>query len=190
VRLFVALNLPKKERERIHRASRPLREHELPVRWVPAENYHLTLKFLGEVRSERVEPIAAVLAHVATSCPSFTAELSGFGAFPTIRRPSVLWLGVEPTPALRCLKQDVEWALADLGFERETRAFHPHLTLGRVDRDDEAGTFRGLDDMVAEMSYSGSVPVRSVELMRSQTGKGGSQYSIVSSWPLAAQPSA
>jgi 2'-5' RNA ligase len=188
VRLFVALNLPKKERERIHRAARPLREHELPVRWVPADNYHLTLKFLGEVRPERVDLIAKVLVRVAAGCAPFPANFGGFGAFPTIRRPRVLWLGVEPTPALRCLKQDVEWALADLGFERETRAFHPHLTLGRVDRDDEAGTFRGLDELVAEMSYSGSVPVRSVELMRSQTNTVGAQYSVVSTYPLVAPP--
>ena len=190
MRLFVAVNLPKKERERIHRASRALRDQSLPVRWVEPDNFHLTLKFLGEVRAEVVPHIVAILARVALGCPPFSAQLAGFGAFPTIRRPRVLWLGVEPTPALRCLKQDVEWALADLGFERETRAFHPHLTLGRVDRDDEAGTFRGLDELVAEMSYSGSVPVRSVELMRSQTGKDGSQYSIVSSWPLTPQPSA
>ena len=185
MRLFVALNLPKKERDRIHRAARPLRDQEVPVRWVVADNYHLTLKFLGEVRTARLGSIEQVLARVAAGCAPFAANLSGFGAFPTIRRPRVVWLGVEPSPALRCLKQDVEWGLADLGFERETRAFHPHLTLGRVDRDDEAGAFRGLDALVAELAYSGSVPVKSVELMRSQTGKGGSQYSVVSSHPLA-----
>jgi RNA 2',3'-cyclic 3'-phosphodiesterase len=184
MRLFVALNLPKKERDRIHRAARPLRDREMPVRWVVPDNYHLTLKFLGEVRPERVGPIDRVLARVAGGCPCFTADLSAFGAFPSVRRPRVLWLGVEPTPALRCLKQDVEWGLAELGFERETRAFHPHLTLGRVEREKEAGAFRGLDVLVAEMSFSGSVAVRSVELMRSQTAKGGSQYSVVSSHPL------
>jgi 2'-5' RNA ligase len=184
MRLFVALNLPKKERDRIHRASGSLRDRAMPVRWVVPDNYHLTLKFLGEVRTDRVGLVDQILARVAAACPCFSAELGGFGAFPSIRHPTVLWLGVEPSPALRCLKQDVEWALADLGFERETRAFHPHLTLGRVDRDKEAGAFRGLDALVAEMSYNGSVAVRSMELMRSQTAKGGSQYSVVSSHPL------
>jgi 2'-5' RNA ligase len=184
MRLFVAVNLPSKDRDRIHRAARPLRDRSMPVRWVVPENYHLTLKFLGEVRPERVERIEAILARVAAGCPCFTADLGGYGAFPSVRRPRVLWLGIEPTPALRCLKQDVEWGLAELGFERETRAFHPHLTLGRVEREKEAGAFRGLDALVAELSFSGSVAVRSVELMRSQTGKGGSQYSVVSSHPL------
>ena len=184
MRLFVALNLPKKERDRIHRAARPLRDQSMPVRWVVPDNYHLTLKFLGEVRTDRIDPIDRTLARVAAGCPHFSADLGGFGAFPSIRGPRVLWLGVEPSPALRCLKQDVEWGLSDLGFERETRAFHPHLTLGRVDSENEAGAFRGLDALVAELAYNGSVEVRSVELMRSQTVKGGSQYSVVSSHPL------
>ena len=108
MRVFVALNLPKKERERIHRATRLLRDQALPVRWVGADKYHLTLKFLGEVRNDLLERIGEILAHVAAGSPSFSADLSGFGAFPTIRRPRVLWLGIEPTLALRCLKRDVE----------------------------------------------------------------------------------
>jgi 2'-5' RNA ligase len=185
MRLFVALNLPKKERERIHKSVRPLREQAMPVRWVDPEKYHLTLKFLGEVRSDRIDRICAILGKVAASSPPFSADLSGFGAFPTVRRPRVVWLGVEPTPALRCLKQDVEWALADAGFDRETRAFHPHLTLGRVEHEDGAGAFRGLDDLISELSYTGSVPVRSLELMRSQTSRDGAVYSVLSSYPLA-----
>ena len=185
MRLFVALNLPKKERDRIHRASRALRDQELPVRWIEPGAYHLTLKFLGEVRAERVPPIDAILARVAAGNPPFATDFAGFGAFPTIRRPRVLWLGVEPTPALRCLKQDIEWGLAGAGFERETRAFHPHLTLGRVEREDGAGAFRGLDDLVAAMAFTGTVAVRSVELMRSQTSKTGSQYTVLSSHPMA-----
>jgi len=185
MRLFVALNLPKKERERIHKAARALRDQGMPVRWVEPQKYHLTLKFLGEVRTDRMGLIESILGNVAAASPQFSADLCGFGAFPTVRRPRVVWLGVEPTPALRCLKQDVEWALADAGFDRETRAFHPHLTLGRVDHEDGAGAFRGLDDLVSELTYTGSVSVRSVELMRSQTSKGGATYTVLSSYPLA-----
>ena len=95
MRLFVAVNLPKKERERIHRASRALRDPRLPVRWVAPDNYHLTLKFLGEVRAERVPRVIEILARVALGCPPFSADLAGFGAFPSIRRPRVLWLGTD-----------------------------------------------------------------------------------------------
>lgn len=179
MRLFIALNLPAKERERIHRAARPLRDAGLPVRWLEADAFHLTLKFLGEVRKERVASVEEVIDGVAESTLPFDLEVGGFGAFPTIRRPKVLWMGVDPTPALRCLKQDLEWALAEHGFDRETRAFHPHITLGRADSDFGAGAFRGLDDLAAELDFKGRFDVRTVDLMRSHLSREGARYSIV-----------
>ncbi len=179
MRLFIALNLPQAERERIHEAAAPLREAGYPVRWLDPDRFHLTLKFLGEVRSERVPTVERVVERVAASTGSFEMEVAGFGAFPTIRRPRVLWVGVTPDPALRCLKQDLEWALANHGFERETRAFHPHITLGRVDVPNGAGAFRGLDEEAAGLDYRSRVPVRTVELMRSHLSRKGARYSVV-----------
>ena len=173
MRLFVALNLTKKERDRIYRASKVLRECDLPVRWVDAEHYHVTLKFLGEVPEDRMEGVQDALDKVASTTTQLDLAVEGFGAFPTIRRPQVIWVGIEPSPALRCLKQDVEWALMSCGFERETRAFHPHLTIGRADAQDGAGAFRGLDDKAAGLAYQGQVKVRKLDLMRSQLSKGG-----------------
>lgn len=185
MRLFIALNLPKKERQRIHRAARPLREQDLPVRWVDLDAFHITLKFLGQVRESEISRVEETIARVAGSTDSFRMDLSGFGAFPTIRRPRVLWLGVEASPELRCLKQDLEWALGDCGFDPETRAFHPHVTLGRAGKDMGAGSFRGLDEVVAEMEYHSTIPVRSVDLMRSHLSREGARYSVVSSAKLA-----
>jgi 2'-5' RNA ligase len=179
MRLFVALNIQKKERDRIYRASRILRECDLPVRWVEPDHFHVTLKFLGEVADDRMEGVREALDRVASNTARLDLEIEGFGAFPTIRRPEVIWVGIEPSPALRCLKQDVEWALMGCGFERETRAFHPHLTLGRADAQDGAGAFRGLDDKAANVSYQGQVKVRKLDLMRSQRSKGGAvQYTL------------
>jgi 2'-5' RNA ligase len=184
MRLFIALNLPKKERDRIYRASRQLRERELPVRWVDPAEYHLTLKFLGEIRPG-VEPrIETVLERVAGATAPFAVRLAGFGAFPTIRKPRVIWTGVQASPELRCLKQDLEWGLAEHGFARETRAFHPHLTLGRAGDEGGAGAFRGLDDLVAALSYEGAVTVRSVDLMRSHPTRAGSRYTVLRSTRL------
>jgi len=185
MRLFIALNLPKKERQRIHRAARPLREGELPVRWVEVDNYHVTLKFLGEVRPDRMARVESTLARVAASTQPFTVGLGGFGAFPTIRRPRVIWLGVHATPELRCLKQDLEWSLADHGFDPETRAFHPHLTLGRAGPTNGAGAFRGLDETMATMEFQCEVPVRTVDLMRSHVSREGAHYSVLASARLA-----
>ena len=179
MRLFLALNLPKKEREKIDRAARPLREQELPVRWVDEADFHVTLKFLGQVRPERVESIQEVMDRVAASTIPFHATVAGFGAFPTIRKPSVLWAGVQATPELRCLKQDLEWALAELGFEKETRAFHPHLTLGRARDNGGAGAFRGLDDVAASLAVDSTFPVRSVDLMRTTSSRDGTRYELL-----------
>lgn len=185
MRIFIALNLPKKERQRIHRAARPLREEDMPVRWVEPDNFHITLKFLDEVRQDRIPDVEAALAKVADSTAPFPMSLSGFGAFPTIRKPRVIWLGVNASPELRCLKQDLEWALADHGFDPETRAFHPHVTLGRAGSRDGAGAFRGLDQVVASMEFAAQVAVRSVDLMRSHLSRSGARYSVVSSTKLA-----
>lgn len=179
MRLFVAVNLPEAERARIHAAMAGLRDAGLPVRWTEPAGYHLTLKFLGEVRRDGAERVTGALDRVAGATAPFDVELSGVGAFPTIRRPQVIWLGVEPTPALRCLKQDIEWALAEHGFERETRAFHPHITLGRALASDGAGSFRGLDELAASQEFRGGLHVASVDLMRSQLGRKGPSYSVL-----------
>ncbi len=185
MRLFIALNLPKKERERIHRATRALREAELPVRWIEPDSLHITLKFLGEVRPDVVPGVEGALARAAGGTSAFSMLLEGFGAFPTIRRPRVVWLGIEASPELRCLKQDVEWALGDCGFTPETRAFQPHLTLGRAEKAAGAGAFRDLDELVAGLEFRGTVQVRAVDLMQSHLSREGARYTIRSSARLA-----
>jgi len=184
MRLFIAINIPKKEREKIHRSARALRERDYPVRWVGPDLFHLTLKFLGEVRPESTGGIKEVLERVAGTTQTFPMDIGGFGAFPTIRRPRVIWVGVEPSPALRCLKQDIEWALSERGFDRETRAFHPHFTLGRAIAEDGAGAFRGLDDLAAELDYGTEVKARRFDLMESHLSSSGPRYEVLSSFPL------
>ena len=186
MRLFIGLNLPKKQKMRIHRAARPLRDDDLPVRWVEPENLHVTLKFLGEVREDRVPAIEAAMSDIGSSTRPFTADLGGFGAFPTVRRPRILWLGLEATPELRCLKQDLEWSLGDLGFEVETRAFHPHVTLGRTKKNHGAGVFRGLDRRFADIDFEDTLKVHTVDLVRSRLSKDGPRYSVVAGARLAA----
>jgi RNA 2',3'-cyclic 3'-phosphodiesterase len=176
MRLFVAINFTAKDRQRMGRATRKMREADLPVRWVETDQLHLTLKFLGEVRPERIGAVEAAVARVASKTTAFTMALGGSGAFPTTRRPKVIWLGATASPELRCLKHDLEWELAPLGFEREVRAFHPHITVGRARPDARAGDFRGFEDLVAAMEYRAEVMVRSVDLMKSTLSARGARY--------------
>lgn len=194
MRLFIALNLSEGAKEGVHEAARPLREAGLPVRWLDPDTYHLTLKFLGSPHPELAPRVSEVIGEVGDKNRHFSMEIRGFGAFPTIRRPRVLWVGVEPVLALRCLKQDVEWGLASLGFSRETSAFHPHITVGRAREHTGAGAFRGLDDLAASLDFRLGLDVTSLELMRSRPSRAGARYSVLSSAALktaeSAQPNA
>ncbi len=186
MRLFVGINFPKRQRAKVHRAARALRDRELPVRWIEPDNFHVTLKFLGEVRREQVDVVTAAIERAAASTRPFETEIGGFGAFPTVRRPNVIWLGVEACPELRCLKQDLEWALGDAGFPAESRSFHPHVTLGRAQDAGGAGAFRELDEMFASLQFEDELKVHSIDLMRSHLSRDGARYSVVSSVRLGA----
>jgi 2'-5' RNA ligase len=103
------------------------------VRWVQPAGYHVTLKFLGEVRDEAVDPIRdAIGARLASEAsPSFRGR--GAGAFPDAQHARVLWAGVDdPGGGLTRLAAVCDDAASALGFSRETRAFHPHVTIGRL----------------------------------------------------------
>ncbi|TVP75272.1 MAG: RNA 2',3'-cyclic phosphodiesterase [Gemmatimonadales bacterium] len=184
MRLFVAIRIPEETRESLHGALEPMREGGYPVRWTDPDRYHLTLKFLGSVRPEAVPVVAGVLRRVARETPPFRIELSRFGAFPTIRRPRVLWVGADPSPALRCLKQDLEWGLAAHGFQRETQAFHPHVTVGRARENEGAGAFRDLDDTGERVGLSQGFRLESMALVRSSPGKGGMIHRTLEEAPL------
>ena len=185
MRLFIGLNLPKRERQRIQSATQLLREEDFPLRWIRLENFHITMKFLGDVNSERVEQIEETMSEVANKNAVFSIVLGGFGAFPSIRSPNLIWLGVGASPKLRCLKQDLERALAECGFESEMRRFHPHITLARAKGKDGAGMFRGLDKLLAELDFTGALKVDRINLIRSQLSKNGARYNVVSSAKLA-----
>ena len=176
MRLFIAINFTAKDRQRMYSAGRKLRDAELPVNWVDTDQLHLTLKFLGEVRPERVQEVQRALATVAEKTQPFTVRAGGAGAFPTMRRPKVIWLGIEASAELRCLKHDLEWELAPQGFEREVRAFHPHVTLGRAQKDARAGDFRGFESLVNAMTFDREITIRSVDLMESHLSSKGPRY--------------
>jgi 2'-5' RNA ligase len=134
MRLFVALELPETVKRDLAALQRALaaRLGTTKLRWMQAEQLHLTLLFLGEVPSERLPSVEASLARAAHFSPPLTLETEGLGAFPSLRRPSVLWVGVGgDAKALHALQQRVALELAWLSLADEKR-FRAHLTLARV----------------------------------------------------------
>lgn len=101
--------------------------------WTPIESIHLTVKFLGEIESSELPPLADEIRRVTVNSGGFSLRLQGVGAFPNLRAPNILWCGIQgDIEKLRALQQVVESACAELGFPCEERPFAPHLTLGRI----------------------------------------------------------
>lgn len=184
MRLFVAINLPERLRRELGGILRPLREGDLPSRWVAPEQYHLTMKFIGETTAERRDEARDTLRRIVGAYRPFEARLEGLGAFPSLRRPRVIWVGIDPSAQLRALKHDLEHGFAQLGVERETRAFRPHVTVGRADSDASAGAFRALERLAGELELDETFDVESVELMRSRLRPDGPVYTVEDRAPL------
>ena len=157
LRLFVALEPPDLVRRRLAALQGRLKaaagRHAGDVKWVPTDNVHLTLQFLGAVPEERVEAVKAAVAEAAIEARPLHLELRGAGGFPNPRRARVLWAGVGGDVApLAALVSDLGRRLGPLGFPPEERPFSPHLTLGRS-RDP-----RGAPGLAAALAQEGDGP--------------------------------
>jgi 2'-5' RNA ligase len=132
MRTFVAIDLDPELKRSLQDLILKLKRTGADIRWVGSQGMHLTLKFLGDVGGERVPAVEDVLRGAAAASPSFPLVLQGTGTFPGGKSPRVIWAGFKEEPALLALQMGVEDGLEREGFSREERAFHPHLTLGRV----------------------------------------------------------
>ncbi|HEX9050896.1 MAG TPA: RNA 2',3'-cyclic phosphodiesterase [Anaeromyxobacter sp.] len=189
-RLFVALDPPEPVRRRLAALGVELRRtagrRGEEVRWVPPENVHLTLQFLGAVPEERVGAIEGAIRAAAAAARTLSLELKGAGGFPNARRPRVVWAGVGgETEALAALAADLGRRLAPLGFPPEERPFSAHLTLGRA-RDGRGAP--GLAGALAQAAEAGGTPWRAAEvaLFESHLSPKGPRYEVILRAPLGA----
>ena len=187
MRLFIAVNLPAAVRDAIYADVEPLRGATTAIRWVSPAALHVTLKFLGEQDESLVIPLRDVLESVVPPHAAIFARTTDVGAFPNFRRPRVVWVGMTSERALQSLAGDIDRALTPLGIPRDARAFQAHLTLGRVKG--ELGPTQATALAAAAKSCQGSreLAVRTVDLMQSELGPGGSRYSVLAAVPLHAR---
>jgi RNA 2',3'-cyclic 3'-phosphodiesterase len=133
LRLFVATEIPDEIRGALAEAVTPVRERFPKARWVPIQNQHVTVKFLGATYPRLVEWVTATLRRVATRNAAFTTRVEGLGAFPNERRARVLWAGLDDAAsAFGRLAADLDEGLSE-EFKPEKRAFTPHLTVARFE---------------------------------------------------------
>ncbi|PDO09899.1 MAG: 2'-5' RNA ligase [Candidatus Reconcilbacillus cellulovorans] len=142
-RLFVALPIPRDVQTALEEWTLPWRVEFPQARWVHRDDYHVTLKFLGDTPAERLPAIAKELAEIAAATSPFCLELDKPGTFGAAGSPRVLWLGVRPCDPASAgvpvrLAAAVDAGMASLGFPEETRPFRPHVTLAR-NRDPSIG---------------------------------------------------
>jgi len=191
-RLFVALEPTDPVRRRLATTAADLKRSAGraadEVRWVQAENVHLTLQFLGAVPDERVAAIEAAVREAAAGSRVLSLEVKGAGGFPNARRPRVVWVGVQgDLPALAALVQDLGRRLAPLGFAPEARPYSPHLTLGRAR---EGRGAPGLAGALAVAAQGEGAPWRAAEvvLFESHLSPRGPRYEALARAPLGGDP--
>ena len=183
MRLFIAVNFPDDIRTALYDAMAPLRSAAQDVRWVPADRIHLTVKFLGEHPETAVTPLLDALDRVARMYDPILMELGGLNAFPNLRRPRVVWLGVRADPKLELLHHDVETACAHLGHPVEGRPYRAHATLGRV-RDRLSNPAR-LAAAARGIVHEATMTAEALDLMVSEHVDGMPRYRVVGSAALS-----
>jgi len=176
-RLFTALELPA---DIVFSLS--LLRGGLPgARWIDKENYHITLRFIGDVDGRTADAVAESLEQISRT--SFSLQLNGLGAFGS-RKPHSVWAGITMTPELNDLQAELERRIRRVGLEPERRKFAPHVTLARLRGTSEA-------DVANYLALRGDFrsppfPVGRFVLFSSRASKGGGPYIIEEAYPLAA----
>ena len=133
MRTFIAIELTDEIKNELARIQARLKYAGGDVKWVEKDNIHLTLKFLGEVQEERIDDVVSKLEAVAKVSKPFEMTIKDTGAFPNIDYPRVIWAGLDKGAGeSKEIAQKIDEGLEQLGFQKETRAFSPHLTIGRV----------------------------------------------------------
>ena len=187
LRAFIAVEIPLEIRQAVCNATSNLRKGSgALVRWVPTENMHLTLKFLGDISPSSVEMLTQMIRAEADLFDCFQIHLNGLASFPNLKRPRLIYIGIQAPAALETLHRGIESASRRLGYESEERGFSPHLTIGRVKQNvtgtEQQTIRRALED--TKIDSLGTARVDSLYLYKSDLKPTGSIYTRLFSAPL------
>lgn len=187
IRAFFAISLPLEFKEEIARLQDILKKTRAEVKWVRPESVHLTLKFLGQVAEDIIDPLAEAASVKASQTQALTLTLNGTGVFPGPRRPRVAWLGLAgDVGRIIDLQRGLEESAEKFGFAREKRTFSPHLTLGRI------RSSKGIKEFITELDRLDPQPLEfmasEVVLFRSELKPTGAIYTPLKKIPLSGVP--
>ena len=169
MRLFIAALLPDEVKAALGGYVASLRKVTEGVRWEKEEKLHVTLKFLGEADEATAETVAFVTGKAARNYAPFEMSTGNLGGFPDLLKPRILYAGLSENPGLSALQSEIDEGLEPHGFEKETRRFIPHVTIGRVNgRMRTTGPF----PIPEKVQFA----VSEISIMKSVLGKAGSTY--------------
>ena len=132
-RLFIALELSKKQIDELDTLQMKIKGYLEGLRWAKPEEIHLTLKFLGETDEHKIDQIKKAMDNAAARISHFQSQFGGCGVFPSAQKARVIWIGIkEGSASIRHLAEMMENNLSGLGFEPEKRDYNPHLTMARL----------------------------------------------------------
>lgn len=182
-RLFFAIPTPADARTRLAELRDELAASGADVKWESAPKLHITLRFLGDTPEDLLRDFVLYNEGVSQRFPPFPIRYRGVGCFPGPQDPRVIWAGVEdPGGTMAALQAGIEEGVCRLGFPPERKRLHAHVTLGRVKG--RRGMDRLLEMMESAILDGPSATVGEFTLMKSILRPGGSEYTVLHSFPL------
>ena len=184
MRTFIAIDLDEQLKIPLFKIIDGLDSGERNVKWVKKQGMHITLKFLGNITDTQKLDVESALKASTEKHKPFPLTFRGIGSFPPgSRRPRVFWIGIDESEPLKVLQKEIEDKLADVGFPKEDRKFHPHLTLGRVKKN------INLEPVLAELEkyrkeFFGEMNVEKVIFFQSILKPSGAEYTVLKEFEL------
>lgn len=185
LRLFIAIETPAEIRPQLGTIRDQLKESCADVKWEPDEKLHATLEFLGQTDEGLLPEIVSIITGVCQTMTPVSVKYAGVGCFPNRRAPRIVWVGMRDLKGnLATLQREIETAVEPLGFKREERAFHAHVTIGRVKSEKRIGSLIRMMESVTFESQP--VTIGEIIIVRSELEHSGSVYTTLETIPLTA----
>jgi len=188
IRAFIAIDLSADIQRRLDEVAQNYKTQltNIPIRCVAAKNIHLTLIFLGDVSLSNLDILTDMIQAEISGHRQFDISVGGSGAFPSIRQPRIIWIGVEAPPELTAIQNGIEAITGRLGYVRDERPFSPHLTLGRVARNATSQDIKAISKALEtnKVGFLGATCVEKVHLYRSDLQPTGAVYTQIFSSSL------
>lgn len=188
LRTFIAVDFPNEVIEKIASITTYFKTQLPPrsIKWVDPSKLHLTLKFMGETPIGKLDAIKSSINNVSRSYSAFRVEVVDLGMYPNTKQPRVIWLGISGEENLILLKKQLDRSLEAVGFKPESRAFSPHLTIGRVRRSTNKETVEVIGQSLSQFKVKtlGVVHIEKIVYYQSELTPQGPHYTILQSSPL------